>query len=264
MSYTMLAVRTSEEDDGAIFPVIGSGELLFESERLDGPVTHFIASAAVVAQQTPGGPKTVAKVADVKIHCYISAARVVIACPKWDKGGGWVGFGGAGVAVALVADGISKARAAHRRHGKMLLGQVRYPWLVNVGYRPKLGWGSAEQVRLVVAEGTGTGRRRLMLDLTLPKDMNSEAVARAVITKAAAYRLEHTTIDSDEERAGFTALLKPPVLPTPAPKTFALWTMPTSYPVGRGTAYPKPAPEVVQGSAAGAQATPSAMEIEAQ
>ena len=48
----------------------------------------------------------------------------------------------------ITANAISKARAAIRSRGKMLVGQVRYPWIQTVGSSPKDGWASEEKLIL--------------------------------------------------------------------------------------------------------------------
>lgn len=63
---------------------------------------------------------------DVQIRLLVTDARVIIYCDKWTKSGGWIGFGAGGMAVALAANAVSKARASSRRKGKLLVGHVRY------------------------------------------------------------------------------------------------------------------------------------------
>ena len=82
------------------------------------------------------------RVRKVRIDFFITDARLAVACSKYDKGGGWVG----GAAAMIVFNAVSKARAAIRSHGKMLAGQVRYPWLRWVASTPKTGFTSDERL----------------------------------------------------------------------------------------------------------------------
>jgi hypothetical protein len=59
----------------------------------------------------------------------ITDARVAVACSQFTKGSWWFGMGLIGLPVAVLLTVISKSMAAQRRHGKMLVGHVRYEWL---------------------------------------------------------------------------------------------------------------------------------------
>ena len=79
---------------------------------------------------------------------FVTDSRVALACEMYDKGGGWVGFGAGGLLVAVTANAVSKARAASRSRGKVLVGHVRYPWLKSVGASTQSGFGTSEAIRL--------------------------------------------------------------------------------------------------------------------
>jgi hypothetical protein len=238
MGYSILAIRTAEDEDGRLYPVVGDDHSPVELESLDGSIQRLSGRAVMVSELVAGGLKTVARFKDIKVDLLITESRVALCCDKYEKGGGWVGFG-AGAFVALAANGVSKARAAHRRRGKMLVGQVRYSWLRCVGYKPKAGWGSSEKLRLGVAVKLNDGAtRELLLDVALPKGVDSKAVARAIVTRAARYRLDHTAIDDGDERRKFEELAAAPQLAPPEPRKFAMYQMPRYFFVSRGTAYP--------------------------
>ena len=86
--------------------------------------------------------KMIFRCSKVRICVYITDARVAFACSKYDKGGGWIGTPGA----MLVMNVASKSLAAVRRRGKMMVGQVRYPWIANVGSTGQQGIGSEERL----------------------------------------------------------------------------------------------------------------------
>jgi hypothetical protein len=239
MGFTMLVVRTADEDDGRLYPRPGEQPGSVEMEQWDGQPLRLTASAITVQQLSSATWRTLQRLRDVKLDILVTESRVIISCKKFDKGGGWVGFGGGGVLFALAANGVSKARAAHRRHGKLLVGQVRYPWLRCVGYKPKTGWGSSEEIRLGVVVTSGDGERQeLFLDIALPKDVDSGAVARAISQRAASYRLAYTEIE-DDDRACFEELSRGLVIEAPEPKKFAVHNIPHYHDVSPLVAYPE-------------------------
>lgn len=65
----------------------------------------------------------------------ITDRRTVFLTTQFDKGGGWVGFGAAGLAVAVTANAVSKRRAAQRSAEKVAIGQVRHEWLTGITLR---------------------------------------------------------------------------------------------------------------------------------
>jgi hypothetical protein len=235
VSFEVLTIRDSEFDDPTMYPVLGSRENLIEFDGFDGDDwQHFVATELKVHELRGGKLVTHVHDADIKAEVFITEGRVAVACEKYDKGGGWRGTSLTGM-VALNA--ISHARAAVRRHGKMLVGHVRYPWLKAVGFTSKAGWATHEAIRLSLAEQVGGAERPLFLDITLPKGLDGRELARAVTRRCALYRLQHETL-TESARLGFEALLDPPEL-EPIPKTFVFQAMPNYYFASPQTAYPK-------------------------
>ena len=186
--YAFFAVREidptlSPETDGLIYPLPAerSNDVVFEPH--DGASPQRLVSKSLSVHDTTGGTlKRLARLHDVKVDVIITDARVAVACSKYDKGGGWVGGPGA----MLMLNAASKARAAFRRRGKMLVGHVRYESLAAVGGSPKMGFLDNEALRLLVTTESGRGRA---LDITLPSNVDSLAVAREIAHRAARYRL---------------------------------------------------------------------------
>jgi hypothetical protein len=76
----------------------------------------------------------------------------------FDKGGGWVGFGLGGLAIAATANAVSKRRAAERSAGRVAVGQIRHEWVAEITLRQvKAIIGTVNTyVDLVVATSGGT------------------------------------------------------------------------------------------------------------
>ncbi len=242
MSFKVLAIRSGEDTgDDALHPLLSdvSQPELIALDAYDGSnVMRAVATAVSVIEVSGNGFKTLVRLRDVKIDIYITDGRLALACEKYDKGGGWVGFGGAGAAIAITANAVSKVRAARRSRGKVLVGHIRYPWLKAVGASSKSGFGSAEAIRLEYSQKlSGTAVRRA-LDLTLPKNIDATLVAEEIAHRAAAYRLAYYPEMKPEARTEFVRLSQAPPKLQPAPRKFAFYHMPTYFYVSAQTAFP--------------------------
>jgi hypothetical protein len=234
VSFNIVIIRDLEDTtDDVMYPAPGHEANSVRLGSGDGPnVLTTVATAISIYERYPKKKmEALLKVSDIKATLHITDSRVAIACTKYDKGGGWSG----GV-TALAFNAVSKARAAVRRKGNVLVGQVRFPWLSDVGFKPKTGWLSDEQLRIVANDKSGGERRMLFLDLTFPKSISAEQIAREVASRAAKFRLNHTKIDSDEEREKIEALVDPAAL-TPEKDKYALYTFPTYFFANTKTAY---------------------------
>lgn len=188
---------------GLILPVPGVEKNTLVMEPRDGrDVKRFTATA--VEFKTNG--RTVFRDRKVKIDVFVTDARFAVACSKFDKGGGWVGSGG----FMVVANSVSKARAVLRSRGRMLVGQVRYPWIRRVGSSPKTGWASEEKLVFETSAGKGGD---MQLTLTLPKNVDAGLVAAEIAKRAAAYRLAAEDAAADA-RARLEAMASSPPAPT--------------------------------------------------
>jgi hypothetical protein len=239
MTFNLLAVRSSDEDDDRLYPV---PTLSRPPVLLDGSGTALRAEGLSVYEQVAGGSRQLLKLPDVEVDVTVTNARVALTCVKYDKGGGFVGLGAGGLAVSAVANGVSRARAAHRRSGKALVGHVRYPWLRIVGFSPRRGWGTKDELRLGVSvRGADGGTRPLFVDLTMPARTDVAGCAQQVVRAAARHRLEHWRVDTAQERETLEGLLLSQPLPAPPADRFALYTLPGYFLVSSSTARPSPA-----------------------
>jgi len=239
MAFNILTIRTAEYEDGALYPVLGDERNEIEFERFDGSNVKVVyATALRVHRQVGSSLVKEAGIAEIQASVYITDARVAIACTKYDKGGGWRG---ASLAVPVL-NLASKARAAHRRKGKMLVGHVRYPWVSAVGFSEKAGFGTTDQLRVIINEKIEGVNRKTIFELDFPKGTDVGALARLIAQRSAAYRLQHDLQLGDEERAKFVALTHAPAK-AGVPKKYVFFEMPTFWYVSKATAYPKPRPE---------------------
>lgn len=179
------------EERGLVFPVPGEGKNTVLLEPRDGSSIQPLNATALTFKV---GDRTMLSVRKVRVDLFITDARLALACSRYDKGGGWVG----GATGMIVFNSVSKARAALRSRGKVLAGQIRYPWLQWVVSSPKTGWTSEETLVMQCASEDGTNLR---LTLTLPKNIEAARVAAEIADRAARYRLMSEELDA-EARAG--------------------------------------------------------------
>jgi hypothetical protein len=210
---------------GLLLPVPGTEKNTVVMEDRDGTQVQRLAASAV---EFKAGGRAVFKDRQVRIDLFVTDSRFALACSKYDKGGGWVG----GPAVMLPANAVSKARAKLRSRGKMLVGQVRYPWIQRVGSSPKRGWGSEEKL---IFETTAKGASTT-LTLTLPKDTDAAQVAAEIARRAARYRLVSEQLDQETRD-----LLQPftsvePLAPGANAKEVRYFTMPRAHNVSEESA----------------------------
>lgn len=182
---------------GLLLPVPGSETNTILMENRDGADVQHLTATAV--DFTAAG-RTAFRDRKVKIALFITDARFALACSKYDKGGGWNFWGGGGGALALdvAFNAVSKARAKLRSRGKMLVGQVRYPWIQRVGSSRKTGWASVEKLVLESSAGKNAAMR---ITLTLPKNIDSGRVACEIARRAARYRLASEELAPDVRAA---------------------------------------------------------------
>jgi hypothetical protein len=190
-------------EQSLMLPVPGASKNTVMLEERDGSAAETLTANAL---EFKINDRTALRVRKVRIDLLITDARFVVACSKYDKGGGWVG----GATTMVVFNSVSKARAALRSRGKMLVGQVRYPWLRWVAGVPKTGFGSDETLVLACTAESGAA---MTLKLSLPKNIESVRVAAEIAARAARYRLASEELDADDHGALIAHLDAPSVVP---------------------------------------------------
>ncbi|MDR1441793.1 MAG: zinc ribbon domain-containing protein [Bifidobacteriaceae bacterium] len=202
------------------------GALVVEDLDLDrGVAEAFRVENFDLQRHTGRSWNSVISAEDIKMDVFITASRIAFWAPKYDKGQSWVGWGPAGIAVAVAATAISRARAARLTRGTALIGHIRYEWLSDVGFKRKTGFFSSECVRFIYKDSDKT---LWALDLVLSKRLNAGLVAQQVASLAAKYRLCMQDDKTAEETADLQKLIGAR-MPVNGPKEFALYSFPTYY-----------------------------------
>jgi hypothetical protein len=191
VTWTLLQIRDiGEREQAFLYPSPADGLNAVQFEPADGPSASVAATSFSLSSTTPGGRSSeLISVAGISMAIHVTDARVIVACSRYDKGGGWRGAG-LGAVFAVGANVVSMARAANRRHGTSLVGHVRFPWLQSVAYRAKTGVMSSERIVLSAEAMNSRGETTLFdLDLSLPKTVSAEKVAHGIASRAARVRL---------------------------------------------------------------------------
>jgi zinc-ribbon domain len=198
--------------ESLLLPVPGPDKNQVQLEPRDG--SNVVTVNASTIQVLQNG-RQVMRAHKVKVTIFITDSRIAWACSNYDKGGGWVGSAGA----MIVLNAASKALAAVRRHGKMLVGQVRYPWVAAVGGSAKQGVLSSEVLVLRAKPDKDTV---LEISLTLPSDLDALSMAADIARRAAAYRLA-CAVPSDAEATSWLQPLTQVQPLAPGPKGSIQW-----------------------------------------
>lgn len=242
MNYDVLTVRTPDENDDSLYPVMGDGPGGIAPESLDGEVLELSASALSLRQFKDDAFEELAFLKDVDMDLMVTDSRVIVACEQWAKGDQYWGVG-LGATLALVETKLSQAKANREARGTMLLGQVRYGWIKNVGYEPRSGWRSPGKLRIGTSEMTDSGEvRNLYLDLVLPKEVDPATAAQSIAQRTARYWLNNMDVQDQEVRANFEELANAQPLPSPGSKKFAVYQMPVYQYASSATAEPSEVP----------------------
>ena len=200
-----------------LFPGPGPTPNTVVPDPEDGPNPQTLSAVnlQVYAVQGPGrSAKQILNIHKVNASVLISDCRVAVACSKYDRGGRATPFTLGGLLFTVPFNAINRAQAKKRRSGNMMVGQVRYSWLVSVGCSQKTGPLSFNNLRLgLVLPG---GQLRLILNITLP-GMRTGEVAQSVVQRAARYQLAHEGQQiSPDQRVRLEQLTQAPPLVTPS------------------------------------------------
>ncbi|MFD4956731.1 CHAT domain-containing protein [Streptomyces sp. NPDC058451] len=118
--------------------------------------------------------------------------------------------------------------------GRTLAGHIRYPWINSVSYRPKQSFLNDCELVVLCQQDNGPDTTDFYrLTLLLPRETDSEDLARRLVRRLARHHLAHSGLPATA-RPLFEALLDPPRLPPPDKGGHASYYLPAfkSYPEG--------------------------------
>jgi hypothetical protein len=234
MTYNVLAVCENGEENSPVYPAL-NGDILITTEPGDGPFGQALQVSKVVVRRKIGNSyQTVTETKDISFQVWFTDSRVILYCKKFEKGGGWWGFGLGGLAVAAVANTVSMAMAANRRKGKALVGNIHYPWVSAVMFARRTGFGTEEQLRLCFVDGTDDTRPDCDITLTLARGSDANRVARSLVDRIVASRYASGEEMDAEELARFETLRTSGLASPPQKGSLSTYKIPSSWRVPDG------------------------------
>jgi len=188
MAFSVLAIRTGEEPRDHHYPDPGYALNTVELTGADTSPRTYSATGITINEFRGGTFREAVRVSDIDLNVFVTGSRIAVACSKYDKGGGWVGWGVAGFAIAVTANAVSKARAARRRRGRMLVGHVRYEWLETIVAKDRTGMFGRNSLRLLFSDPL-LGVNLMCVDLQLGKHEPASALASDIAARARRHRI---------------------------------------------------------------------------
>lgn len=188
MAFRFLAIRTGEEPRDHRYPDPDYAPNTVELTGADTSPRTYSATGIAIRVFLGGTFRETVRVSDIDLSVFVTDSRIAVACSKYDKGGGWVGWGVAGFAMAVTANAVSKVRAARRRRGRMLVGHVRYEWLGTIVAKDRTGMFGRNSLRMPFSDPL-LGGHLMCVDLQLDKHEPASALASDIAARARRHRI---------------------------------------------------------------------------
>lgn len=199
--YGMIAIRTAEDQDSGLYPVMGDGPEQVRLEPSDGEVEQYQAKHLWLQQYNPElqRDKTFIEVKNTGADLLVTDSRFAFACEDWARPNShYIGFG-LGATAAAVNNKYNEIKVKRETRGMVMMGHIRHDWLQNIGYRPWTGMLHPGFVRLGTVERLKNvdfeGYRHLTINFIVPKKVDAQGMARSIVQRASRYWLS----DSPEE-----------------------------------------------------------------
>lgn len=195
MAFEFLQPRSADDPVDPLFPIPGDRKnsvVLEDGEQVLATADAFAVSGTLRAD---GQNYSLGKVESIAGSVTVTDSRVTFACTDFKRGGGWSGYGAAGIAVAMTANAISNANARRKTRGYTLVSHVRYEWLGAGGVTAQpYKWGKSQNVlKLVFIDPTDSSRVGT-LQIWLEKREQPTALGQTI----AAHAARHLAADASE------------------------------------------------------------------
>jgi len=217
-------------EDQALLPALGPDRLpvLEPGETVLATLT---ARGLALYRDKLASDRCYFRTSEVPIRLTLSSTRLLLTCDKFERGGGWRS---PSPGMMLAANAISKARAASRTRGRVLVGQMRLRWIARLGYQERHNRKSANTVRLVAQDASGPS---VLVEITLDKHTSPHAFTQAVLDAAVAVHQGEPRRLTAEQQDALASLSLPRF--EPASGQLAIVDIPAALVVARETAFPR-------------------------
>ena len=183
---TVREIDTSLDPDpyGLMYPLPAArkDDVLLESRDGDNVHRYPVKAVATYLMRPGGAFAPLSGNLALPFSLIVTDARLVFACSQFDPGSTWIGTPGV---LNLALNAMSSASAARRRRGKMLVGQIRYPWLGAVAARRKQGFMGDEHLILIIPLPS----RDLLKVYLVPNRIDALALGASILRRSAKYNL---------------------------------------------------------------------------
>jgi hypothetical protein len=203
-------------EDGLWLPIASDHADAVYAEPRDGGRLVFEDCTAIDVRAA-GAPSATASVRRIRGRVMVSDARITFACSRYER---------------AARPRLVRARSRGAR-GRMLVGQVRYPWIQAVHAENRRGHGGP-RLQLLVA---GSGGETLQVQVSFRKRVDALALAAEIIRRTSRFRLRTDTAPlSVDDHARFQYLASlPPLVSAPAGQ-LAGETFPSAWPASEHSA----------------------------
>jgi hypothetical protein len=230
MAWEFLAVRRPGEPDARLWPTITADADGIEPDPGE-QLQQFRATSLRAYEAAGVGQKP--KLLQSFIHrsvLWLGPDRAAVSCVAYNRPRVFAGGAGLFAVVTLAIAGVTTLVARRARRGTLLVGQVRFPWVVSVGYR-------GQTLRLNVRTVDAGRPRLLILDVGLRKETDVPLLAKQIAIQVARVQLAATPEDRADVRTQLQQNAGDFVVPPPeTKKVFAMYHFPHAWPVSPETA----------------------------
>jgi hypothetical protein len=96
MTFSILAIRTAEDEDGSLYPLVGDASSIVELEDADGGGPGWMTASSIKVFDFSRKPrKLLIGAEEISAQLGYTKSRFLVGCEKWVKGGGWYGLASA-------------------------------------------------------------------------------------------------------------------------------------------------------------------------
>lgn len=203
----------------------------------DNGLTHKVTASSIYVSRKRQGESDyniLMQDNEVNIDVIVTDCRVIICCMEYDKGDRkW-----SGGLTALALNAYEKSKAKRRSGGKLILGHIRYEWLLAIGYinKPKSGIFSFEDygIRLFYQD---TDKSVYDISLKFPKGTDTAFVANEILHAATKYRYDMQDEKDDKGTMFYTKYMRNNIEPNENIKEYSMVQFPDIYFAPRGKDY---------------------------
>lgn len=226
MPFRPLAVCAPDDRAQSLHPSVDSRG----APRLEAGDTEIVSWPVISLADCHGSIGNAKQHPDVSGRLHVTAARVLAVAADFAQGTHHIGLG---LIADPVANWSSKRSAGKSMAGRFLVGQMRMPWVSDVGYSVRKNRKTPATIRICGSHRTDFGdQETVMLIAGLPDSVDPRQVAEDIVRRVLDDRLGWEDTTPQEEGALRQARL-------PHPSDVAAGQIPVAHLVGSFVVSPR-------------------------